>query len=266
MLHETLTNKQYHKLPGLSASGLKEFMISPAHYIEYRCREFNADVKLESLVHLFMLEPHNFDSQYVVINELRSNADKARYAEAVAEGKLRVRDQDISAAMNISENAMSDPFIANLFTRGKNEHSIFCKDKDLGIELKIRPDTIIEETNTIIDIKTISRGKNDFGLQSLIRTRQWDIQAAFYLYVANQVYGQNFDFIHCFIEDAPPYGVRLRRINKQSIENAMKEILPHLVDYKECLETNKWPKYTNEIKSLNIIKYNNEETISEELF
>ncbi len=91
-----------------------------------------------------------------------------------------------------------------------------------------------------------------------------DIQAAFYLYVAKQVYGQDFHFIHCFVEKDPPYAVRLMRINKQSIENAMKEILPALVNFKESIETNKWPKYGNQIESLNIIKFNDSE--SEELF
>lgn len=253
-----LNNKNYHAEKGLSASGLKEFLISPAHYVEYKSRAFDDSVKLESLIHLFLLEPQSFDSQFAIVGDRRTKEGKLAYENAIKDGKLVVKEDDVSHAQMVATNVLSNPKLEGLFKSFKNEASVFNVDPHLGIQLKVRPDILNEEQGIVYDVKTISRGMSKYGIQSLVRARGWDIQAAFYLYVLEQEFNKKFDFIHIFVEKDAPFGVRLMRINSKSIDNALKDILPALADYKKCLDNENFPSFdADKIEDINVFRFDN---------
>lgn len=258
-IYNHLTNQEYHSEGGLSASGLKELAISPKHFQEYKSRPIVLDVKLESMVHAFVLEPKKAEDMFAIVGDRRTKQGKADYEAAIAAGRQVVKQDDLDKAREVSFAVLRSKSAAHYFTGGANENSVFVEDKDLGVMLKIRPDAWIQENNTIVDLKVISRGMSKFQLENLTRTRGWDIQAAFYMYVMKQYTGKYHEFVHVFVEKEAPHGVRVMKINEQSIENAMKQILPLIHQYAQCVEKNEWPGYCDVMEEMNIRRFVEEE-------
>ena len=194
-IYDNLTNKDYHATEAFSSSKVKEIEISPAHYIDSKTRAFDPELSVESLVHLFLLEPEAFNSgEYFQFKAKRSKEEKRLYQEAIDDGKMVARESDVEKAQEVAANIFKNERLKTILTSGQNEHSVFVEQD--GVELKIRPDVLNIKDKKIYDVKTITRGMSKFQLESLVRTRGWDIQAAFYLNVIKEHTGEDFEFLN----------------------------------------------------------------------
>ncbi len=96
----------------LSYSSIKEFARSPRHYLEYITKPRFAPtdaMKLGSMVHCLLLQPSEFDNQFLVAPEInkRTNAGKEEWANLLAanEDKQIVSSDDYATAICIVNNA-----------------------------------------------------------------------------------------------------------------------------------------------------------------
>ena len=76
----------------LSYSSLKQFSISPSHFLAYKKRVFvsSPSMTLGTAVHTLVLEPETFDARYYVMpNDIRrgTNAFKEHQALAASRGE-----------------------------------------------------------------------------------------------------------------------------------------------------------------------------------
>jgi hypothetical protein len=107
-----------------------------------------------------------------------------------------------------------------------------CTDLDgenYQIPVKSMLDVVNLEKKVIIDWKTIADLPTKQNIIKAIRNYNYKLQAAFYYLNAFLEFGEEFDFIFCFVQSAEPYEIGLFQFNsyqlKEYVENDLKTII-----------------------------------------
>ena len=146
-----MNNAEYHAdTSAISASGLKLFMRSPAHYyaayldpnrVEHQP---TAAMKLGTATHCAILEPERFNAEYVAMPEgldRRTTAGKQAYADLMASGTEILAADDMASVMNMASTFRDNDISRALFDRSHSvEQSIYATIN--GVSCKCRPDFI----------------------------------------------------------------------------------------------------------------------------
>lgn len=252
-----ISNEDYHRSPGLSASGFVKFAKLPKIYQHSRLEpdeEETAAQRLGTLVHMKALEPELFAETVVIIEGNGNSKDvKARIKEAVEAGKYVCRSQkEMDQVLGMVDSIMSHHWAKTLLTTGETEQSLFSTHPVFGFLMKCRPDSIHADKAIISDVKTFTDLDNrSIGKQ--IRRMKYDWKAVFYLQVASLVYGIQFKkFAHIFISTKAPYPVRVIALGAASMERAETEMAPHFPEYASCLERDIWPAYPDDVEDFEL--------------
>lgn len=253
----TETNETYHSSEGLSFTGLKKFAETPAHYAWYKANpnDETSSQKLGTLAHMAILEPMRFETGVKIVDGHRgSNSVRAAVAAAEEAGYYVCKPEEYQAAIEARNAVKSLKVCSALFEGGYAEKSIRFVDEKLGLLLKCRPDYIIPSKQIIVDIKTFN-DLSDHAIDRQIHRMKYHWQSAFYLNVVNQVMGWNTrKFVHVFVHTEVPVA-RAKVLDDASLEKAREEMQPLLVKFAECLKTNSWPGYADEITEASLPSY-----------
>lgn len=69
-----ISNRQYHQSEGISNSGIGRILVSPAAF-KHKQSDWKSDaLRTGSPFHTLLLEPSNFDNEYIVVDEIPSKA------------------------------------------------------------------------------------------------------------------------------------------------------------------------------------------------
>lgn len=272
-LYSGVSNAEYHAAPGLSSTGLREYMTSPAHF-RHRLERDEA-YNLGAVIHACLLENGTFDKWYfadaALIRALErkwakdgKKVEKPRatkeYKDArellEASGRTMVKDADYESAQEIVKRVHADPTASGLLTLPNSHREIsgFVTDP-LGILLKYRPDILTPAVRIIPDLKSISRGMSERELWAVTKARGWLTQAGFYLYCHHLLTGEQYEWCFLFVETKPPNAIRIRTVPQEMIDRAQGWFLPYLPEYKKHLARDEWPPFPSDPKSLWIPDY-----------
>jgi len=223
--HKDMPNDEYHSGPGLSKSGLDLIDKSIRHFImrdEVR-RETDAMV-LGTAVHSAILEPHTWPGQYIRGPEdcdMRTKEWKAALQTAVSNSQTIMKPENYDKVENIATSALSieDPLIDDIKNlNGMAESSIFMRDGETGLLVKCRPDFLIPERRTILDVKTTKDASPD-GFARSCGMFRYDVQDAMYTDIVEKMFGGQWDFVFLAVENVPPYNAGIYRLSKKDKEN-----------------------------------------------
>lgn len=163
-LYKNLSNAEYHAGPGISKSGLDLIAHCPSSLPWSREAPVDEE-KLKAMdfgtaLHCLLLEPHNFDSEFVVGPniERRSNADKETWAafELEHSDKIIMTAPEWRQLQLMRESIMAHPTARWIFEQaGINEASIYWDDEETGELCRIRPDCILTDHHIIVDVKKV---------------------------------------------------------------------------------------------------------------
>lgn len=230
----SISNEQYHALPGLSGSSLKWLAESNRHYDNRHL--FNTEspsLNFGSLVHTLVLEPHDVFSRYVIQPkaDLRTTAGKALVAEfnANAGTKTVVTADDYQRADKMARNVRA--IAGDIIDQGIKERSLFCEYE--GLILKARLDIDIEKTGDDYDLKTITLGTKDFSDQTLerhIKKYGYHLAAALRNIVRRQLGKPVGKTCLIFVDTANGHQVRTIQIDPDWIEHAEYQVKELLLD------------------------------------
>jgi exodeoxyribonuclease VIII len=251
-----LTNAEYHARPEISKSGLDQLRRSPLHYWN---RYLNPDRLIEppteamvlgSALHARVLEPHLFDDEYIVAPQgidRRTKEGKLRWAdfEAQAEGRTVLKAEDAARIEAMAAAVHQHPAARTILRLpGKCEQSYFWTDEATGVACKCRPDWHSDNRKLIADVKTTDDASPRGFIRSVMKYR-YHVQAAFY----SQGIGAE-EFLFIAVEKKPPFAVAVYATPPDLIERGAKEALQDLRLLATCRSENKWPGYGDEIQSL----------------
>lgn len=251
------SDKHYRSLDALTSSKIKEFVKSP---LLYRMRRLgiwprattSAAMRIGTLVHAATLEPMRFAASIrtdAPINPKTGNpygadtkAASAWAEEVELQGGFastpdeRAAIETMAASVHavcaehgipLFENGATDDAVAESTLRGTMD--------TIGL-VQCRPDLWDMHRNTIYDLKTCSDVDN---FKWSVRDFRYDLQAAWYMLLAEEYMGlpQNWEWI--VVETQAPYRARIYTASAM-IDSARMELRQILSNLIESTETNNW--------------------------
>lgn len=244
-----MTNEEYHSLPQISASDLKLIAKSPAkwRYRKENPMERTPALIMGSAIHTAIIEPHLFESEYVVAPKIdrRTKAGKEEYANFLkeTEGKQEISNSDKELIDSIKTAYFANESARKLLENGKgmSENSFFWTDEEIQIDCRCRPDLVSDKA--IIDLKTTQDASPE-GFQRQAYNLGYDIQAAFYIdgLKANDLKIDKFVFIA--IEKEAPFAIEIYLASEAFIAHGRKRYRAALAKYRACDANDSWYGYS----------------------
>ncbi len=225
-----MPNEEYHDPEtGYSTSTIKDFISDPASVVWGRNAPQNKD-KMASIdfgtdFHSYFLEPDVFKQTYKVLPVFnrRKPAEREEEQSLIEEwkrlGVIPVTSEDMQKLEAMRQSALANPTVKRIMSMDNAiaERSFFWTDKDTGLNLKCRPDWLVEgvnnnnrpafmaddETTLVVDIKTIAGFDR---MQNQIEQLKYWIQDPFYTSGVSQVTDTKVCFVFVFVSTVMSLG------------------------------------------------------------
>jgi len=255
MWQQNLSNESYFNefRSYLSSSDLRRLIRSPAHY-KNPARIESAAMAFGTLVHTFVLEPAIAEARYRPRADVdgRTKEGKAvrdwESALASQQGIQFVNRSDYDAATSITASVRSHLGCGSLLSGGLAEVSGTVEGFS-DVNVRIRPDYLTDKH--IVDLKTCVDARSDAFSRSVINFL-YQVQAAFYVDVAEAIDGKKRDFYWVAVEKDAPYAVSVFKASDAMLENGRAQYKCAIALYKECASMDLWPGYSQQIQQLDL--------------
>lgn len=226
---------KYLAAAGESSSALKEALKSPRHYLIYKNEELKpkdeSHFTLGTFIHSAFLEPSKFNKVKVlpkdgaknsinglttlinyyeelmgipsagILAEMKMADLKERVADLEDAAKIQgytfisADDEQIVRIVRSSYKTYGGGIIPRLIANGRTETSMYGRDPETGLKVKIRPDCMLLEeqlgANIILSVKTTSATSIEGFMRDAARYR-YELAEGMYLKVASEITGRRF--------------------------------------------------------------------------
>lgn len=262
------SNADYHKGEGLSSTGLKKILKSPAHFLADKLNP--PDPKPEmirgSIVHSLILEPETFQNEYFVGTGFSDRGATKAYVKLCEEnpGKIVINEKELENANKIvatfGKHVEQNPLLQKFMT-GVKEMSFYWEHKN-GVLCKARPD-ILNPDGVIVDIKTAYDGSLN-GFTKALGDREYHISGAHYIEGVTQACKQAPNpfikvmptkFTMVVIETSEPYPVSIYTLSPMALRMGANQAEEAIEKYAEAVATDTWPGYSQEEIEIDMPNY-----------
>lgn len=249
---------EYHQRPELSSHKMMDFIKSPYKFYRKHIKKDvpsftkSAAMDLGSLAHHLALEPNR---PLYVGPEGDGRTKAVKDAKAALELKMPPQETmyshgDHKTALEIIQ-ALREHEEANkwLFQSSSFKNELTGITEFNGIPIRLRCDKINDKY--IVDLKTTSDASpKSFG--RYCENNGYLIQAAWYCMMSKLIDGLDREFKIIAVETEAPYEVGLYSIPHSIILKEQTKIKKYLVKYKQCLDSNYWPRLCKEFEDIQI--------------
>jgi len=262
-IYPELTNDEYHSDDGaISKSGIPLILQSPAHYWaayldpDREPRKETKAFKIGGAGHKLILEPETFYDEFAVLPEkidvLNGNTKiKKEYISALSEkGLTDLKRKEFEDLDKMAQRVFKHPEAAPLMTGGKAEQSFYWIDEDTGVLCKVRPDYWIKGV-AIPDYKTTIDARPDKFAKSC-GEYTYHIQAAFYSDGVYALTDEILDMPFVAQEKDSPFELNVFWISPDDVNLGRTQYKRALEIYARCIETDDWPGYSPQIKTISL--------------
>ena len=243
-----MTDADYRAAAGVSQSGLKLILDSPARYKwEIKNPRQRKHFDFGHLVHALLLgrglDAHIVDAASWVGKAAQQEADEARAA-----GKVPILAKDYERAIDVAAAVRAHPLAGPMLDHpGESEVAMFWTDEATGIACKALADRILvtaDETHWILDPKTTGRSASPRSFARDAANFGYHIQDAFYLDGYEAITGERPRFLNIVVETDPPHFVSVVELDQEAIDAGRTRYRDAIDIYARCRETGVWPGYT----------------------
>lgn len=253
---------EYHAHHAISQSGIwLAYTQSWEHYRKRKIEKTNK-MTLGSAVHIAVLQPNLFESSVKKGPEdRRGNKWKDLVEECETYGGIPLTSGDYEKCLWMRDNAHKNRKVRLLTGDGcLVEHSAFWTDPETGVECRGRVDIHNVNIGINADLKTSASGM----------LAAWEASMTDYGYHLQEgMYGEGWELaggvpvignLFIVVENEWPHCVAIFEAVPAAIEEGRAVIRRVLREYKECLRTDIWPGYPEEIQQCDIRRYGYRET------
>jgi len=271
-VYEDIDPKVYRSWEALSSTTARKINNrTPKHARndELDSKEPTEALAMGNAVHTYLLERDEMDSRYVVAGKCEATTKAgmscAKTGRVLCGGKwycathAKGRQQDIQPRAILSPDQMSR---VKAMAKAVGEHkqarllmkkidryelSMIGTDKDTGCKLKCRLDALATtgDFTFAIDIKTTEDAGEAFSKS--VATYGYHQQAAHYIHTAAAA-GIPLDaMVFIAVEKKPPHDVVVRQVPDWLVEIGWNDLLSARMKYAECIESNIWPGFSDEV-------------------
>jgi hypothetical protein len=244
-LHLSIPELEYHALPGLSSTGIKDLLDCPARFAWKReHREEKAVFDMGHLIHGLVLGV-GLETHVVDAPDWRSKAARDERDAARAEDKVPVLVGDYVRAKAAARAVRNHPDAGPLFTGGAPEVSILWEDPETGVRCRGRLDYWHQGPGVVVDLKTTGRTASPRALPRMAADLGWHTQAAHYLAGLDALTGRRADlrFVHVLVEVDEPHLVSVVELDADYLAIGADDVRLAIDTYARCTETGHWPGY-----------------------
>lgn len=194
---QKITDEEYFSVKAISASQIKQF--DRGAYWFWKMSPFNPDKEPEKetdalvfgkLCHCLLLEPAQFEKEYVVVDFGKTRANK-KYDQAKEEnpGKIIVTQDEVDRATKMIQNVKGHKLASLILDGATAEMPFVWTDKETGMLCKAKLDAIKRTRNgiVVIDYKTSSSIEDVLKYGQKL---QYPIQMRFYNMAVKAKYGE----------------------------------------------------------------------------
>lgn len=250
--------------PSVSSSGLRKlFSESPAHFYQEwpgnpnRAEpEDKAHFTVGRAAHHLMLGEPFFAKLFCVqpseykdakTGELKKWTYAAGFCkewreQRKKEGRLPITDSDVETIKGMAMALGSNPLVRAGALNGLIERSVFWKDKDTGLWIKVRPDAIPGDSGDFVDLKTTARKVLWHEIVRELGEYNYHQQGALICRGAREVLDiPNPTFTLVFVEKKPPHCVRVVTVKDHELKRGDQQNRVALDALAKCIKDKKWP-------------------------
>lgn len=258
-----MSNADYHKHKAISKSKLDAARKSGKHLYDILYgppRESTAVLDFGTVFHAAGLPGEDFDSVAVRMPEGMKKTTK--------EGKAFVAEHRDKIILNASESYALDQMMLSMLDHpvsagllkgdlpGKSEQSFFAVEPDTGLEVKCRPDFMLNDgSNLIIDLKTTTDASPKGFQKSLVSFRYY-VQAAWYLDVVEMSTGKRPDgFLFIAVEKQRPFATGVYVADEEMIKLGREHAMEDLRKIAEWQASGHYPGYSDRAEMISLPKW-----------
>lgn len=269
----------YHSWSAASNSRLSKLRRSPAHlrsYLDEPKKDTSALI-IGRAAHTSILEPEDFGRLFLVAERCeaikKSDSLQCNNMGLAIDnsGEWKCGQHGKGLALDPSRYTLDgDYFIAcqkmreSIYARitssalltgpGEVELSVVWRDAATGVLCKARFDRLSTRFRTIADLKTTTDASEREFARS-IYTYGYHRQGAFYLDGATAAGIEADHFAIIPVEKDAPFATATYRLTEGAIDAGRDQLRGLLALYAQCLETNTWPAYPDEVRDVSLPDY-----------
>ena len=263
-----MTEAEYRADPGVNKSTLWEIRKSPAHYkyaIDNQEENDSPALRLGRAVHALVLQPDEFNKMYAVapLVDRRTKEGKQIWADFIEknEGMEILTPDEASEALAISSSVLN--VAEDMLNGSQTEVPLFWDDPRTGIRCKARLDAWNElpDKYLLIDLKTTTDASTDAFTRSAIGYG-YHVQAAHYMngFEIVKKPDKPIEWWFVAVEKSQPYAVNLIKADDGFIAEGRFKVMELMDKLDECLRTDEWPGYGENVMYMPAWAMQGEET------
>lgn len=248
-----ISNEDYHAGPGLSSSGVKKLLDSPAHF-KIPTPKTDA-MAFGTALHMAILEAPAFDLRVTVFDgaSRQSKAWETFEAKALSEGKVPVITKEMVIIDGLRNSFSKSATWASLSRGAEHELAAFVQTE--GEAARKAMADCISSDGIITDIKTTSCTDLD-GFVRSIYDFGYHISGAYYLDTWSAALAVKLNtFVLVAAEKAPPYGLRFVPLSERMIEIGREECQRAQAIYETCIDSDSWECYPDRFEEVEFPPY-----------
>lgn len=249
MISTAITNEDYHAdRTHYSSSALKLYLKDPREFHKQYILNEKPDIPdalqnafdFGSYIHTHILEPHLLEEEYAIFESGCREAFEYDHKgkTIITAGQDHIARKMIESFNNTVFYPDGKP-IKKFFQRGKAEESMFGEID--GVKVKIRTD-FRKQTKSFASINDVKTTKKKVTLANIKKTCEdydYDLSAALYVDVVEQVTGVRHDFYFLFMGKTD-YKCRIVRASEEFLERGREKYKRAIKGIKKSIETGVW--------------------------
>jgi exodeoxyribonuclease VIII len=129
-----------------------------------------------------------------------------------------------------------------------------------GASCKVRPDLYTSD-GTIIDLKS-TQDASEAGFRKSVRNFKYDFQACWYLEAMRALGLPAKQFVFIAVDKVAPFGVASYTLTESEIDRQKPRMQKACTIWATCMETGVWPGYPQEVVTLDLSRYGDNQRLS----
>lgn len=238
-IHHGIPDDEYRQLPGLSSTGVKRMLDSPAVYDWYRRHPEPPKTAFDLGIAVHNRVLGVGVGEVVVEGPWNTNAKKEQIAEGRKAGSIPVKPEQVAKADELAEAVRKHPDASLLLTGGQPEVTILWDDPATGVRCKGRLDYWHERVSLAVDLKSahdahprrFAKHAADYGYPE---------QAEHYADGVQALTGTRPRFLHVLVQTEGPPLVAVCDL-AEFADTAQENVRTAVEMYRDCKRSGVWP-------------------------
>ena len=263
-----MPDTEYREHPAVAHSDLKNLKRSPAYARECRTnpKPSSKAMDLGTALHMALLEPRRWMDEVEIDPEhpdggypagWRNTTDyKIRSSTLREAGKLLVPSDLYHATGRVVENVEKHTVGSMVLDAMQGtEWSCFAYDESNGIHRKCRPDILVPDAQTVVDLKTTKVAHTASTFARHAHSLGYYTAAPYYLDTL-ALSGHDFEhYLFLVVSVEPPFEVNAYALDHDSMEQGRKDYRELLAQWADCQRRGNWPGGQDGVQEVRIPQY-----------